>query len=331
MKLLIVGLSGTTHLGAAFVKVAKRLNLDPQLLNTDLAYTAPKWLKSFNWHFRGRYPSKLKRFGQEIIQHCRASSPQWLLSTGIAPIDSQALGEIGTMGVKRLNFLTDDPWNQAHYAPWFLRALPHYDIVFSPRRANIQDLLRAGCSQVEYLPFGYDEDLFYPPDSLDPITLTADVVFAGGADRDRVPYMYTLIQSGINLGLYGGYWERYPETRAYTRGQADVPTLREVIKAAKVCLCLVRRANRDGNCMRTFEVPAVGSCMLTEDTPEHREIFGQEGEAVVYFKTVTEMLEKTQWLLSHDQERQRLAQQAHLLITQGQNTYGDRLRTMLSI
>jgi spore maturation protein CgeB len=83
--------------------------------------------------------------------------------------------------------------------------------------------------------------------------------------------------------------------------------------------------------MRTFEVPAVGSCMLTEDTPEHREIFGQDGEAVVYFNTVTEMVEKTHWLLHHDQERQRLAQNAHLLITQGQNTYGDRLKTMLSI
>ena len=70
--------------------------------------------------------------------------------------------------------------------------------------------------------------------------------------------------------------------------------------------------------------------MLTEDTAEHREIFGQEGEAVVYFQTIPEMLEKTRWLLNHDQERQRLAQNAHLLITQGQNTYGDRLKTMLS-
>jgi spore maturation protein CgeB len=331
MKLLIVGSSGGTHLGGTFLKVAKNLNLDPQLINRDLAYTAPKWLKTFNWHFRGRYPSQLRTFSQEIIQHCRSFSPQLLLTTGIAPINYVALGEIGAMGIKRLNFLTDDPWNQAHYAPWFFQALPYYDIVFSPRRGNIGELLTAGCPRVEYLPFGYDEDLFYPPDSLNPSTPDADMVFAGGADRDRVPYMYALIQSGINLALYGNYWERYPETKAYTRGQADVPTLRRVIKSAKISLCLVRRANRDGNCMRTFEVPAVGSCMLTEDTPEHREIFGQEGEAVVYFNTVTEMVEKTHWLLNHDQERQRLAQNAHLLITQGQNTYGDRLKTMLSI
>jgi spore maturation protein CgeB len=82
--------------------------------------------------------------------------------------------------------------------------------------------------------------------------------------------------------------------------------------------------------MRTFEVPAIGACMLTEDTSEHREIFGPEGEAVVYFSTVSEMVDKARWLLEHEKERQKLAQSAHLLITQGNNTYTDRLKTILS-
>ena len=332
MKLLIVGLSGTTHLGGTFLKVAKNLSLDAQFINVNLAYEAPKLLKTFNWHLRGRYPSNLTAFSQGIVKNCRISPPKWLLTTGIAAINHVALQQIGEMGIQRLNFLTDDPWNSAHYAPWFFKALPHYDIVFSPRRANMEDLLNAGCSRVEYLPFGYDDDLFYPEDlpPLNPDATVPDVIFAGGADGDRLPYMNALIQSGINLALYGSYWQKYPETKAYTQGQADISTMRAAISRAKISLCLVRRANRDGNCMRTFEVPAIGSCMLTEDTAEHREIFGQEGEAVVYFQTIPEMLEKTRWLLNHDQERQRLAQNAHLLITQGQNTYGDRLKTMLS-
>lgn len=332
MTLIIVGGSGGTNIGDALLKASRKFNLDPILYSNLIAYTAPKWLKTFNWYLRGRYPSNLKKFSREIVEHCRASSPQWLLSTGIAPINYVALQQIGEMGIQRLNFLTDDPWNSAHYAPWFFKALPHYDIVFSPRRANMEDLLNAGCHRVEYLPFGYDEDLFYPEDvpPLKPDATVPDVIFAGGADGDRLPYMNALIQSGINLALYGSYWEKYPETKAHTQGQADITTMRTAISRAKISLCLVRRANRDGNCMRTFEVPAIGSCMLTEDTAEHREIFGQEGEAVVYFDTIPEMLEKTRWLLNHDQERQRLAQKAHLLITQGHHTYGDRLQTMLS-
>ena len=83
--------------------------------------------------------------------------------------------------------------------------------------------------------------------------------------------------------------------------------------------------------MRTFEVPAIGACMLTEDTVEHREIFGEEGKAVVYFRTVDEMIEKLGWLLDHEDERRRLAEAAHALITKGRNTYKDRLVSMLEL
>ncbi|AFZ27932.1 hypothetical protein Cylst_5957 [Cylindrospermum stagnale PCC 7417] len=333
MRLLIAGLLDGTHIGGAFFKAAQCLDLNPKLFDIKLAYAGPKWLQRINWHFRGKYPSQLRGLSQKIVWECENSKPELFISTGIAPINQQALVQMESMGIKRINFLTDDPWNSAHYAPWFFEALPHYDIVFSPRRANIDELVQAGCPNVQYLPFGFDHECFYPEVFINPevqLQYGCDVVFAGGADRDRVEYISALIESGIDVNLYGGYWERYLETRAYTHGIANVATLRLALTGAKIALCLVRKANRDGNCMRTFEVPAVGACMLTEDTQEHREIFGDEGKAVVYFKTISEMVEKAQWLLNHEVERQRLALNAHLLIFHGKHTYKDRLEIMLS-
>ena len=83
--------------------------------------------------------------------------------------------------------------------------------------------------------------------------------------------------------------------------------------------------------MRTFEIPAIGACMLTEDTEEHREIFGEDGKAVVYFKSVDQMLEKTKFLLNNESERRRLAREANHLIVSGKHTYKDRLVTMLEM
>ncbi|WP_416672280.1 CgeB family protein [Egbenema bharatensis] len=330
MSILIAGIPGGTHVGHAFFQAAQEIELSPHFFNCELAYEAPYWLRQLNWRLRGKYPSKLRDFSEEIVQTCLCTSPKWLLTTGIAPVSHRALQQIGAMGIQRINFSTDDPWNAAHYAPWFFQALPHYDIVFSPRRATVDDLLKLGCSRVEYLPFGYDPELFYPePDPTQKNGNIPDVIFAGGADRNRVPYMHALIQAGMSVDLYGGYWERYSETRFNSRGKANIQTLRSVLRQAKIALCLVRRANRDGHCMRTFEVPAVGGCMLTEDTQEHREIFGAEGEAVIYFSTIPEMIEKARWLLVHDAERQRLSHNAHQLITQGANTYRDRLKTMI--
>jgi spore maturation protein CgeB len=63
----------------------------------------------------------------------------------------------------------------------------------------------------------------------------------------------------------------------------------------------------------------------------HREIFDADGKTVVYFRSIPEMLERGQWLLSHEQERLRLASTSRELITNGKNTYAHRLRSMLGI
>jgi spore maturation protein CgeB len=233
-----------------------------------------------------------------------------------------------------MNYLTDDPWNPRHRSAWFLAALPHYDWVFSPRRSNLDDLRRAGCRHVVYVPFAYNPALHFsePPTTVDEQRQYAcDVLFAGGADQDRIPWISALVRAGFHVALYGGYWERYRETRGHTHGHTGMATLRKAIGGARVALCLVRRANRDGHVMRTFETPAIGACMLTEDTPEHREIFGDEGESVIYFQTVDQMVEKLRWLLDHDDERRRLEAAARASIVGGHNTYQDRLTTMLEL
>ena len=333
-KILLVGNPDHVHVGAHLHQAAETAGLRVMFSDARSAFAGPAWRVKLNWWMRGHKPPRLRAFSQEVVHTCREFQPLWMLSTGLAPLDASALQAIGQLGVLRLNYLTDDPFNPAHRSPWFLKALPHYEHVFSPRRANMEDLCRLGCPAVSYVPFAYAPELHFP-EPLAPAEeqarFAAEVVFAGGADCDRVPYIVALIRAGFKLALYGGYWERYPETKAHAQGHADPQTLRKAIRGAKVALCLVRRANRDGHAMRTFEVPAIGACMLVEDTEGHREIFGEDGKAVVYFRDVDDMIEKLRWLMVHDDERQRLVQTAHYLITQGKHTYRDRLMTMLTL
>jgi len=333
-RILLVGNPESVHVGTHLHQAAETAGLRVMFSDVRRAFAGPAWRVKFNWWMRGHRPPRLRPFSQEVVQACREFHPLWLLATGLAPLDASALQAIGQLGVQRLNYLTDDPLNSAHRSPWFLKALPHYDHVFSPRRANMEDLRRLGCPAVSYMPFAYAPELHFPEPSVttaEQAQFAAEVVFVGGADCDRVPYMAALIRAGFKVALYGGYWERYPETKAHARGHADPQTLRKAIRGAKVALCLVRRANRDGHAMRTFEVPAVGACMLVEDTEEHRELFGEEGKSVVYFRDVDDMIEKLRWLLAHDDERQRLAQTVHHLITKGKHTYRDRLMTVLDL
>jgi spore maturation protein CgeB len=331
-RLLIVGNPEPVHVGAHLLKSARDLGLRTRLCDVRLAYQAHPLVAKFNWWLRGRRPSRLRDFSRSVVETCRAFRPAWLVSIGITPLERAELEEIGRDGVTRLNFLTDDPWNPAHRAAWFFQSLPCYDWVFTPRRTNVEDLLKAGCPHVDYLPFAYDSEVHFPQqpgDAAEQAALASDVTFVGGADADRMPYLAALATSGLQLALYGGYWERYRATRPFARGQAGPEVLRKATASAKVVLCLVRRANRDGHAMRSYEAAALKSCMLVEDTAEHRDLFGPDGEAVVYFRSCRDMLDRARQLVADEPRRRRLAAAVYWRIVCGANTYRDRLEAML--
>ena len=331
-KLVIVGNPAAEHVGSHLYFAAKALGIEASIYDSRMASEGSRWLVAAYWRLAHHRPLRIRQYERGLLKQCMEAGVSLVICTGIAPVTSQVLIELKRAGIPVFNYLTDDPWNPNHFAPWFLNALPHYERVFSTKRANLEDLRRHGAHCVSFLPFAYSSELHVQPAlPLDDASGTeADVVFVGGADKDRVPFMSALAKAGFKLHLYGGYWDRYRETRPYACGTLPAKAVKTATSRAKVALCLVRRANRDGHCMRTFEIPAMSGCMLAESTDEHRELFGAEGVAVLYFDSIGEMLEKARWLVDHSAERQRLAAAAHALITAGGHTYSDRLLTMLS-
>ena len=329
-----MGFRGGTSVGESLFRAAQKENFEARFLDSNAAYGTNALVRRIYWHVFDRLPYDLRAFSRQVLDTALETRADVVMATGIVPVDFETLDKLRVAGIKSVNFLTDDPWNPAHRSRWFLRALPMYDVVFTPRRANTRDLLRAECKNVHYLPFGYDPDIFYPDipsDAIGSDNPQSDVYFAGGADHDRVSYIRALIDAGFDIHLHGGYWDRYPETRKCGRGHADPASVRRGLSSTKIGLCLVRRANRDGNCMRTFEVPAAGACLLAEDTEEHREIFGPDGDAAVFFTGPEEMVEKARYLLTNDAQRRRIAEAGHSLITRGQNKYRDRLIQMCDV
>lgn len=329
-ELLLVGNPERVHMGSHLAHAADELGLRWAILDVRLAFDGPKLARVAAWRLAGGRPLRLGRFLREAGR-ALASPPRWLLAVGISPLNREILSSAGRLGVRRLCYLTDDPWNPAHRAQRFLATLPEYDQVFSPRRANLADLERAGCSKVAYLPFGYAPDLHFPASRTTDAEASpdCDVLFVGGADPDRLPWVTALLDAGLTVGLYGGYWHRHQVTRPHARGLLPPEDVRRAVATARVCLCLVRRANRDDHAMRSYELPAMGACIIAEDTDAHRALYGAEGEGALYFTTPTELVAKTRWLLAHEEARARLAAVARSRITSAPNTYTDRLAAML--
>lgn len=334
MRLLLIGNRGGTNVGSSFERAALLLGHSVTVLEPRHAFAGSKWLQRFNWWVRGRRPARMGEFDDALLAAADREQPTVAVSVGISPPGYNASAALRCRGIRLLNYLTDDPWQRGLRATWFIKALPAYSTVFTTKRALVGDLQAAGASKVIFLPFAYDPELHFPAElgsSQQFVSSSCEVFFAGGGDKDRFPLLRALIQAGCRVMIHGAYWDRDPVTRTAWRGHAGPEQLRQATTTAQVCLCLVRRANRDGHVMRTFEIAAMGGCMLAENTEEHREIFGADGECAVFFRNEREMVEKARWLLAHPEERSRLAVAAHLRITGGQNTYLDRLGTMLEV
>ncbi len=333
MSLLLVGNPQPTHIGGHWLKAAAHLGLEASLMDVNEAFSGPRLLRMVCWHLLGRRPPRLNEFSERLVHRCAAEKPRVVLTTGLAPVNASALSRLRDMGITLANFLTDDPWNRWHHAPWFMKGLGLYHHIFTPRHANEPELHGLRGPAIHYLRFAYAPEIHFPPPPMseeEKARWRSGLLFIGGADAERLAIMQGIAGQGLDLSLWGAYWSRDPKLKAVAHGHAGPEEFRRLVSCAAVNLCLVRRNNRDGHSMRTFELPAVGGCMLVESTPDHQSLFGPEGECVRYFNSMEELHQQARALLAAPQEQARLASAVHQRIcNEGRHTYADRLRSIL--
>lgn len=333
LRLLVLGNARPAHVGGHFLRAGRALGLEVEGVDAEAAYAGPVWMRRLFWHLLGKRPPRLASVGRQVVERCRRWKPDLLLTTGLAPLGQPALREVRALGVPVANFLTDDPWNRAHHAPWFFRALPGYTHVFTPRHANEADLRSLGGPAVSWLPFAYSPEDHFPAPEIpeeERRYLAGRVALVGGADADRVRMVRVLVKAGVPVALWGGYWKDQPDLAPHAHGHADLAMGRRIAGAAGASLGLVRRANRDGHSMRSYELAACGASLLVEDTADHRALYGDEGRCAFYFDDDMTLAAMARGMLALPEEnRAAMRRRAHAAVTGAPNTYADRLRTML--
>ncbi len=203
------------------------------------------------------------------------------------------------------------------------------------KQSIINDVIKAGCTNVVYVPFGYKPTVHFPEPpntSAEHRRFDSEVAFVGGCDSDRAPLVRGLVKAipDLNLALYGGFWNRSPTLRRYWRGLAFGRDFRMAMGGAKIALNLVRRANRDGHVMRSFEIPACGGFMLAERTAEHLAFFGENRECA-YFDTLNELVGQIRHYLTKEEERSAIALEGRYAVLRGRHTYSDRLTHIIAL
>ncbi len=329
-SIVLVGNSGGTNVGESLYRAGQEQNRRIEFMDTAFASKSWRIVRSMFWKWDHR-PVRLNQFSEMVDERCRETGARLLLVAGLGPVTAKTLANIGKRNTIRAVILTDDPWNTNHRSRWFLSALNLYDVIFTPRRSIFEDLKQAGCRRIEYLPFGYDPTFFYPDLEQEYDDSNADLLFVGGGDADRGTILSEIVAAGLKPKIFGSNWQGFPDLKPYLQGQIGPEQLRRETTSDSMSLILVRRANRDGHVMRTFEAAACRGCLLVEETDEHREIFGRDGECVVYFSNVPQLIERAKSLRSNPKERSRLAAAVYEhIVIRGRHTYGHRLNAILA-
>jgi spore maturation protein CgeB len=184
------------------------------------------------------------------------------------------------------------------------------------------------------------------------------VGFLGGWEPRREHLLHAVASAGIDLKIWGGYWQFLRDgkwtlrrhiilrqlaggdpfrihrdevlARAWQSDEVYADDYARALTGSGIGLGFLRKVCPDQHTTRTFEIPACGSMLLADRTDEHREFF-EEGKEAEFFSTVGELLEKLKFYCANDAARARIARAGHERCLTGRYAYVHRLATVLEV
>lgn len=246
-----------------------------------------------------------------------------------------------------VNYIHDDPFahrfhglspsSHRMFFRQFIKALPHYDHVFFSKQINVAESHAFGCRSASVLPQYFVPEFHYrrPQDASDAVFKT-DVAFAGHFEPDgRDVYINRLACAGISVNIYGDHsWKKakLAENNSNLKllPRADGSDYPLAISGAQICLCFMSKMNRDEYTTRCFEIPALGSLLLSERTTPLLSIYKEDEEAV-FFSTGDELLQKVMYLIENPIILATIASKGNKRVMTSGHSISDRVAVFLKV
>jgi spore maturation protein CgeB len=274
---------------------------------------------------------------RKIIEIIKLHKPELFWNDKALAIGRRTLEHIKQLcpDIKMIFNSEDDMYSRHNQSVQFRNSLHLYEIIFTSKTYNVKELMQIGARRVEFMDQTYDQVLHRPLalTETDKQRLAANVAFIGAYEDSRAEYMLFLANHGISVRVWGIGWSALKKSHSNLIVEGVPIYNDEYVKAlcaSKISLCFLRKANRDLQTSRTFEIPACGVFMLAERTDEHLRLF-KEGQEAEYFDTKEELLEKTRYYLKHDKERERIATAGRKRCIESGYSHHDKIIKMLNL
>lgn len=271
---------------------------------------------------------------KKVCQAATAFRPEVTLLLRAENITCRTLEYIRSTGNALLmNWNHDSPFTWYNTTMEHLRSLSLYDIYFVLAQHLIPTLKSTGAGDAIYLPMYFGEkrfDLTTRPSAEDQKRYACDVLFVGNGSRRRADLLRPL--ADMDFALWGDWSvldKNDPLRRCVKGSSLDHKGYAAAVQCSKVSINVFNQQCVGANNLRTFEVPGLGGCLLTEYSHEQASVLYEEDKHIACFHSDQQMVEKVKYLLDHPAIRQQMAAegQAHTL---AHHTLRCRLETIMA-
>jgi spore maturation protein CgeB len=141
-----------------------------------------------------------------------------------------------------------------------------------------------------------------------------DVTFIGRPKSDRNEVIKYLLDNGIKVTLFGWDWYKYPEFKEVYGGPLSQEDYAKVINQSKINLSptkagYLEQRNQFNMKGRFYEVSLCKSFQLVEKFPTLLKFFNEKEMGM--YTSQEDMLKKVKYFLSHEKEREAIAERAY--------------------
>ena len=240
-------------------------------------------------------------------------------------------------GLYLLIFFSDDEWRHSNYD----RYLALYSTVFTIAAKNNLHLYHEYGLKPFYMQWACNPAIFHPL----PMEKKYDVTFIGAAYGKRIEYIKFLIDSGVDVRVFGHGWDAERTIRPHWGGYLSVVEMLEVINSSVINLnflwtsssCMKRKnthiepsddcdlnnlkLERDTQINevnsrfmikgRSLELPACMAFQLCNFMSDLENYGFKDEENIAVFRNKHELLEKINYYLSHEMERKKIAKNSY--------------------
>ncbi len=214
--------------------------------------------------------------------------------------------KIRDKGIKTANWVIDDPTGK-HYLQNKVRNINEYGAFFVFDPAYVKELKKLN-PNTHYLPCFADPDNVHKEViSFKERDYRYDVSFVGSHQPEREKFLKKL--TDYNLHIWGFRWNKVKDKILRKHIHKEIPRGKDMCKIfnnTKINLNMHAKHSIQGLNLRTFEVPATKSFLITDYYSELDNLFNV-GKEAVFYKDISDLKKKIDYYVNHKKEREKIA------------------------